>query len=407
VSQKATKTIGLLTTGIPDPSQGGSGIFNYLVCQYLLSRGHAVKAICRVNKKIMAAHMKGEFLKELEEQGLRYELIEEQPDLSPAFGWNLLLKYHQYRVCREAVENRRSELEALDGCLSLDLGWAVALAPLKVPSVCLLGDPLDQRWKYGRLDNRSWAQWLKLKAKILSVRWGEKRLPQALKRMSGGPFIVGSFGHQHAQHFRSLGLDCRHFRFFSPPVPGYMQVSTKTTSEPLIALHVGALQTSASRTMLNYWTRELLPELGKRSLQLEIRFVGRYDPIHQISSPFKNIRFSFAGHIENLEDEFKRADVFLAPMNYPVGVRTRVITALSYGVPVVADRSVALGLQELSHGREILYGSNATDVANCLQNAYQDRSTLTHMSASARGAWEKYYDPARNIQELLEPLGAQ
>ena len=42
------KTVGLFSTGIPDPTQGGTGIINYMIIRELLTQEFRVKTYLRV-----------------------------------------------------------------------------------------------------------------------------------------------------------------------------------------------------------------------------------------------------------------------------------------------------------------------------------------------------------------------
>ncbi len=90
------KRVAVYSTGIPDPSQGGSGIFNYYVIRALLEKGYQVDGYFRAGKGFLQAHTVGTFLSELVAQGLNCKIIdEERPRRRGLFGLALLLESHQ------------------------------------------------------------------------------------------------------------------------------------------------------------------------------------------------------------------------------------------------------------------------------------------------------------------------
>ena len=47
------KKIAFFTTGIPDPYQGGSGIFNFYILKRLIEKEYFIDCYFRVNKKFI------------------------------------------------------------------------------------------------------------------------------------------------------------------------------------------------------------------------------------------------------------------------------------------------------------------------------------------------------------------
>jgi glycosyltransferase involved in cell wall biosynthesis len=89
-------------------------------------------------------------------------------------------------------------------------------------------------------------------------------------------------------------------------------------------------------------------------------------------------------------------------MNYRVGVRTRILTALAHGVPVVASTAAALGLPELRDGVDIVYADNGPAVAGILSRLADDASLVERLGAAARTSWERFYDARVNVPALVD-----
>lgn len=398
------KRYAFFSSGLPDPEQGGSGIFNWLVLDYLLRKGYEVHAWFRIDIRSAGMYFDDKHLRQLAYRGLKYTLVEEDTAAARfAFGKDLLLKAAGYAAAEREINKIRPILKDCVGALALDMGWGFALAQADIPTVCILADPFEQRLRHQQLlagfslnllNPTYWKLW----AQLLSL----SSAYSALARLVGNKLVLASFSPYHAKEFSKRGLRCRHFHWFTPEVvarPKAPKLATKMT-----CLHVGSLYTSASRNMLHYWDRELLPSLDKTGIQIEIRFVGKVE--RRLISKWRNIQLTFIGHSPALDDEFINAHLFLSPMKYPIGVRTRVLTALSYGVPVLADPSTSCGLPELTNGRDILYGETPNDIVRTIETLYRRPALLEEIGRSGRMTWEKYYTPEKNIMTLVEAIDA-
>ena len=358
------KKIAFFSTGVPDPTQGGSGIFNYLACDYLVRNDYEVSAFFRVNEDFLDKHSDLQYLRNLEEKGLKYHFVYEHKQKRLIFGWRYFLEAHQFEVCKQSIEENCLELQQVDGCLSLDAGWALALTELKVPRVCMLGDPLQHRMalggSYSFLKPSSWKGWI-CKESLKNVN---NRLKKELSIFNGERFAIGSFPLHQSEELQNYGIPCRHYRFFTPePVKAKTAYRDGSLDNKIIALHVGSLYSTAGRKALNYLYKEVFPVISRLPYEFEVRFVGKCEKKHMVKSKWSNIDLKFLGHLDTLESEFLNADIFLSLLKYSVGVRTRIITALSYGIPVIADSSVAGGLPELVPERDIMYSDSPEEIS--------------------------------------------
>jgi glycosyltransferase involved in cell wall biosynthesis len=390
----------LLTVGAPDPTQGGSGIFNYFFARRLLAFGFEVDAYYRADESFWQNHIDPQYLKQLNDKGLKSNLVVERKENALlSFGFTHLMEHHQLPVCREAVAKLKPTFKDYAAIVSLDMGWAIALGLVGVQNqhLCLVGDPVYNRLNYdvklNLLSPKSWRRWLQIK----SMGFAYPKIRAAL----GKHINLANFSPQHAREYESNGISCRGFTTFSPPV------KVRSTFPPvqgkIVAVHVGSLQTSASRSMMSYWENELFPELAKLPFDLEIRFVGKTG--RQMQSRWKNISIVFVGHVEELDEEFGKAHVFFSPMKYPIGTRTRIVTALAFGTPAIADPSAQGGLPQLEDGKNILYASTPEAIASAFTKIYQDNALLMQLSQNARLAWETHFNPDVNVDKIIRAIG--
>lgn len=400
-----SRKLAFFSTGVTDPSQGGSGMFNYLTLKHLLEQGHRVRAYLRVDPDFAKRTMTPEYLAELEKMGLErfFVVTSEKPTGNPS-ARDFLLANHQAASCAQIVRDAQEYLNSVDGCISLDLGWALALGRTTIPSLSILGDPVGPRLAHtpvptlgdAAAEHRLAAGWHRIAQELESV---------TVDVLSGlnTSTVLGCLSPAETRAVNVPGLvECRHVRWFTMPPRAVRDRAIVRTGrgDRLSILHVGDLATTASRNMLAYWRNEVLPALGRLPFPIEIRMVGRLNPESRIEGTPDNVSIVYPGHVADLTDEFLNADLYLSLMHYPVGIRTRVITALSYGLPVIADPSITFGLPELRHGEHLFYAPSGAALADRLRHAHEQPEDMARIGAAGRAAWERWYNPAINLPAL-------
>ena len=388
----------LLSTGIPDPTQGGSGIFDHYVANELVARGHDTDALLRVSPEFLRDHTAGQHLAALEARGLRTTLVPQTEGPSRLHAGGAFLRAsHAVATCRAALR-ALGPLDRYDACLSFDLGWAIALGDAPLRSVRLLADPLPDRlrWQPGQPGGLL-ARGLRA-VRIASIARAYRVAVRDLARTPGT--TLGSFSPREAAQLREAGIPVTHFRWFAPGPRTVRRDAGR--SDRFVVLHVGDLATTASRRMLAYWG-ELLPALAALPFPIELRLVGRSRRSAVPEAP-ANVTIVMTDHVASLEDEFASADAFLSPIPYPVGVRTRIVTALAHGIPVIADVSAAGGLPELRHDEDILFTRTPHEIGGALRRLHDDPGAAVRIGAAGRAAWERHHRPEHNVPLLIDAL---
>lgn len=112
----------------------------------------------------------------------------------------------------------------------------------------------------------------------------------------------------------------------------------------------GTLEGTASKISLKELELNYLPMLESAIVnrEFELKVIGEVDR-HTVDY-FSNMsdKIKFTGVVQSFEAELSKSHIFLLPGNYPVGVRTRVCSALAAGCVVIADRAITINMPELS-----------------------------------------------------------
>jgi hypothetical protein len=101
---------------------------------------------------------------------------------------------------------------------------------------------------------------------------------------------------------------------------------------------------------------------------------------------------------DNFEEILEQCDLFLMPGNYPVGVRTRIISALSAGNVVIANAAVIEGMPELNLCPAVFLYSSINEIQNIVLEI--TRQGLVILKKEAYCFWKDNY----SIKETIKPV---
>ncbi len=144
---------------------------------------------------------------------------------------------------------------------------------------------------------------------------------------------------------------------------------------------------------VRYFAGDVMPGLRRRLPGVRIHIVGGAFPENEPPADVRNLASDdviVAGYVEDLEPVLDRARVFVAPLRYGAGVKGKVGTAMSHGLPVVAT-SMAVEGMELTDGENVLVADGADAFADAVARLYNDGELWTRLSRNgvefARRSW--------------------
>jgi len=111
------------------------------------------------------------------------------------------------------------------------------------------------------------------------------------------------------------------------------------------------------------------------------------------------------GFVEDLSDIFGKCRLSVAPLRYGAGVKGKVITSLSYGVPCVATQIAAEG-SGLVHNENILVADDAGKMAGMIQKLCADQQLWEKLSRSGLCYCEEKFS-IRATREIIDKAFAE
>ena len=166
-------------------------------------------------------------------------------------------------------------------------------------------------------------------------------------------------------------------------------------------LHLGSLNSAVPYSSLLFILNEVFPLIAPSKLkQIEFYIVGPNDDgvyskkIKTLSSNYENVHIT--GFVENLKHHFDNSDIQLVGLQFPTGIRTRIIESFARGLPVLSTIEGADGLYGLKNNENILIANNALDFANKILGLIINKEKLIYLSNKGYELYNKHY--SREIQ---------
>lgn len=172
-------------------------------------------------------------------------------------------------------------------------------------------------------------------------------------------------------------------------------------------LFFGNLVGLGSRSAFHFLFQKLYPRLldcwGAAGFQILI--AGRETlPSFAHREISRKPEFSYLGFVENLRHLMLSSTAVIAPMDVPVGNRSRIVTAMANGALVIAHRNVALGNPALVHGDTCFLADTADSFASSMKRAFEHPDEAQLIVARARMAYDTQFRPDIAAEYLVSEL---
>lgn len=120
---------------------------------------------------------------------------------------------------------------------------------------------------------------------------------------------------------------------------------------------------------------------------------------------FDNFKFvKFKGISENITKEFTQSTILLACNTIDVGIRVRIITALSHGIVVVTHSSNCKGIPELVNKKNSLIFNSKNELQKILIEIKNSKLDLSFLSKNAIDTFNKFFYYERALIDLEKKL---
>ncbi len=174
---------------------------------------------------------------------------------------------------------------------------------------------------------------------------------------------------------------------------------TPTADAPTI-LFTGGLAYAPNAEGVRWFVVEVLPELRKLLPRFRFVVVGKGAPasLRALAVPGE---IEFAGWVDDVRAKLAEADVSVAPLRVGGGTRIKILESMAAGVPVVATRVGAEGI-DARDGESIVLADEPAAMARAIASLARDPSRAASISAAARRLVAARYDWPKVLEPLVE-----
>lgn len=138
-----------------------------------------------------------------------------------------------------------------------------------------------------------------------------------------------------------------------------------------------------------YFCEEIWPIVHARLPDARIRLVGNKPP-EQVQRLGDIPGVEVVGYVEDLKPVFDNIRISVAPLRYGAGIKGKLGTSLSYGVPSVAT-SIAVEGMHLTHEASVLVADTPEAFAEATIRLYTDESLWNRLSAGGLDSVTEHY----------------
>lgn len=258
--------------------------------------------------------------------------------------WEIIRSY--YRLAGKAREVLRKE--TFDICqVEFTEAGVFWHAPRHIPAILtchdIIAKPAFRRFNTSRGVSRV-LHWCICKTKQMMEKNALSKFPRV--------FTLSDEDREWGERFYP-GIPFRVLRY-----PGGLGFSGIPRNEiPGRILFVGALNRPQNIESVRYVLEKVWPAIRERVPESEFRVVGGGLPKDLEREMSEDSRIVVTGFVENIEEEYKSASVFVAPILTGGGVIVKILDALAAGVPVVTTPYGNEGIRAREE-EEILVGKD-------------------------------------------------
>lgn len=393
------KRLLIVTPNIPHPSQGASTVLFFWYIAALKAADY------RVLNVLLAGP---DFLAEDIENYRRAMAIPGQFDIAvisrPQYIIPGMFSLHLDREAPRQLAALAREFEPdLLFCLDLTSAWCARVCACK-KKIAWLGDLSFQTgWYHAiyayREGQKSVRTLLKLLVSLIRSQLWKKPYRHALANFSR--IVVASKSSEAA--LAELGLTASYAPYPWPAEPPYRRIPPL---QPTLVF-CGSFDALGSRASFHALVYELYPRLcdlfGDGAFRVKVCGRGKL-PDWVVQAFRERKEFEVLGFVPKIEAVFAESHVMIAPVEVPVGNRSRILTALSQRLPVIAHRNTSLGNPDLRDGENCLLADSADEFIERIRTAFEKPDLSQRIAAMGYELYVQKFSPANASRRLLEEM---
>jgi len=231
-------------------------------------------------------------------------------------------------------------------------------------------------------------------AKILVHKWKifYKEVLENTKNISGS--------NANIRELKKIGIKSSYQPY--PWTKIHKKLNIKKKSIPSF-IFFGNLVGLGSKSAMNYLIKNIYPKYqeiwGVNGFKIYI--CGSYDLEFKLKKKIKSMKnLIFMGYVKNLNSLVSSCHGCLFPIDVPVGNRSRIVTALGSGWPIIAHKHTAIGNPALKNGYNCYLAKNENQFGLFSKMLYKKRKLNDTISKNAIKTYNSTFNPSQSLSKF-------
>jgi polysaccharide biosynthesis protein PslH len=186
----------------------------------------------------------------------------------------------------------------------------------------------------------------------------------------------------------SNGVDCQFHQLNLNPV------------RPNTLIYNGALTYSANYDAMHFFLSQIYPRLRQQCPALSLTITGSTEGVN-LGGLLLDESVHFSGYVQDIRQVVSSSAVCIVPIRQGSGTRLKILEAMALGVPVVASRKGAEGL-DVAGGEHVLLADDPSEFAAKVMSVLQDPALRERLRGQARHLVEQRYDWSMIGQQFVD-----
>lgn len=205
-------------------------------------------------------------------------------------------------------------------------------------------------------------------------------------------------------HLHRMGIAAAYLPYPWPDAAAKANVTAIEQPSIPTFLFLGTLTGLGSRSAFHFMLKGVYPEAvriwGQKGFQILIagaRGLPRWVEREMGERP----ELEYLGFVEDIVRVMRACHAVLVPIDVPVGNRSRILTAMAAGVPVVAHANAALGNPDLVDGASCYLARDGRRFVQSMRRAVEKPEEAAQITREARARYEAHFSPEAATAMLL------
>jgi len=168
-------------------------------------------------------------------------------------------------------------------------------------------------------------------------------------------------------------------------------------------LFIGNFEHPPNVDAIQFFIDEVMPALSIQRPDLKLLIVGAHAPKSLIDKAGPSVEF--LGFVPDIAPLFDSVRLSVAPLRYGAGVKGKINSSMSCGVPVVATSMAAEGMN-LVDGVDVLIADTPQDLAQAVLRVYDDKALWERLSQGGLKNLQDNFSFERATAQLQAVLSA-